>query len=151
MRLKGVWHEIFDLRFFSWIIVTWAPEYSIGAVSNFFKNSRRYSQMNVYHQCQRHWQWQRHRWTIIAGDNDTGEQNLLPVTRTRMPWRWGAAKDRRKLKGINRWYLRPPKPYTAANGVTGIAMESCIQRHSIHPDPDPEVILAASGASYQDV
>jgi hypothetical protein len=41
---------------------------------------------------------------FIAGDNDTGEQlslvtttpaiNLLPVKRTRMPWRWGAAKDR---------------------------------------------------------
>ncbi len=38
---------------------------------------------------------------FIAGDNDTGEQlslltmtsaiNLLPVTRTRMFWRWGAA------------------------------------------------------------
>jgi hypothetical protein len=48
---------------------------------------------------------------LIAGDNDTGEQllpltttlviNLLPVTRTRKPWRWGAAKDRRKLKGTN--------------------------------------------------
>ncbi len=55
---------------------------------------------------------------FIAGDNDNGEQlspvtttqaiNLLPETRTRMPWRWGAAKDRRKLKGINRRYLRPP-------------------------------------------
>jgi hypothetical protein len=41
---------------------------------------------------------------FIAGDNDTGEQlspvtmtpviNLLPMTRTRTPWRWGAAKDR---------------------------------------------------------
>ena len=49
---------------------------------------------------------------FIAGDNDTGQQlspvtktpaiNLLSVTRTRTPWRWGAAKDRRKLKGINR-------------------------------------------------
>jgi hypothetical protein len=49
---------------------------------------------------------------FIAGENDTGEQlspktttpaiNLLPVTRTRTPWRWGAAKDRRKLKGTNR-------------------------------------------------
>ena len=55
---------------------------------------------------------------FIAGDSDTGEQlsqvtmtpaiNLLPVTRTRTPWRRGAAKDRRKLKGINRRYLRPP-------------------------------------------
>ncbi len=93
--------------------------------------------MNVYHRCQRHWRWQWHRWTIIASDNDTGEQNLLPVTRKRMPWRWGAAKDRRKLKGINRWYLRLLKPYTAANGVIGIAMKSCIQRHSIHPDQRP--------------
>ncbi len=48
---------------------------------------------------------------VTGGDNNTGEQlspvtttpaiNLLPVTRTRMPWRWGAAKNRRKLKGIN--------------------------------------------------
>jgi hypothetical protein len=39
---------------------------------------------------------------FIAGDNDTGDNfiagdnnpaiNLLPVTRTRTPWRWGAAK-----------------------------------------------------------
>jgi hypothetical protein len=43
---------------------------------------------------------------ITGGVNDTGEQllpvtttpaiNVLPVTRTRAPWRWGAAKDRRK-------------------------------------------------------
>ncbi len=43
---------------------------------------------------------------ITGGVNDTGEQllpvtttpaiNVLPVTRTRTPWRWGAAKDRGK-------------------------------------------------------
>jgi hypothetical protein len=46
---------------------------------------------------------------FTTGDKDTGEQlspvtlaiNLLPVTRTRTPWMWGAAKDRRKLKGTN--------------------------------------------------
>jgi hypothetical protein len=49
---------------------------------------------------------------FIAGVVDTAEQlfagdnNLLLVTRTRTPWRWGAAKDRKKLKGINRQYLR---------------------------------------------
>ena len=69
---------------------------------------------------------------FIAGDNHTGEQlspvtttpaiNLLPVTRTRTPWRRGAAKDRRKLKGINRRYLRPPKLATAADGVIGTAI-----------------------------
>jgi hypothetical protein len=91
---------------------------------------------------------------FVAGDNDTGEQlspvttiNLLPVTRTRTPWRWGAAKDRRKWKGINRLYLRPPKSAMVAEGVIGTAMKSCIQKH-----PMPfwfEVALAASGASDQ--
>ncbi len=49
---------------------------------------------------------------FLTGVNDSSEQlspvtttpaiNLLPVTRTRMPWRWGAAEDRRNLKGTNR-------------------------------------------------
>ncbi len=84
---------------------------------------------------------------FVAGDNDTGEQlspvtttpaiNLLPVTRTRTPWRWGAAKDRRKLKGINWRYLRLPKSATAADGVIGTAMKSCIQKHPTHFDQRP--------------
>jgi hypothetical protein len=84
---------------------------------------------------------------FVAGDKDTGEQlslvttipaiNLLPVTRTRRPWRWGAAKDRRKLKGINRRYLWPPKSATAADGVIGTAMKSCIQKHPTHLDQRP--------------
>ncbi len=79
---------------------------------------------------------------FIAGDNDTGEQlspvtttpviNLLPVTRTRTPWRRRAGKDKRKLKGINRRYLRSPKSATAADGVIGTAMKSCIQKHPTH-------------------
>ncbi len=85
--------------------------------------------------------------SVIAGvvDNgdkfivDTGDQlsavtttpaiNLSPVTRTRTPWRWGAAKDRRKLKGINRRYLQPPKSATVADDVIGTAMKSCIHTH----------------------
>jgi hypothetical protein len=84
---------------------------------------------------------------FVAGDNDTGEQllpmtttpaiNLLSDTRTRTPWRWGAAKDRRKLKGINRRYLRLPKSATAADGVIGTAMKSCIQKHPTHLDQRP--------------
>ena len=84
---------------------------------------------------------------FVAGDNDTGEQlspvtttpaiNLLPVTRTRTPWRWGAAKERRKLKGINWRYLRPPKSATATDGVIGTAMKSCIQKHPTHLDQRP--------------
>ncbi len=83
---------------------------------------------------------------FVAGDNNTGEQlspvtttppiNLLPVTRTRTPWRWGA-KERRKLKGINRRYLRPPKLAMAADGVIGTAMKSCIQKHPTHLDQSP--------------
>ncbi len=79
---------------------------------------------------------------FIPGDNHTGEQlspvtttpviKLLPVTRTRTPWRWRAAKDRRKLKVINRRYLRPPKSATAADGVIGTAMKSCILKHPTH-------------------
>ena len=88
---------------------------------------------------------------VVTGDkfltsvNDIGEQlspvtatpaiNLLPVTRTRTPWRRRAAKDRRKLKGINRRYLRLPK--SAADGVIGTAMKSCIQKHPTHLDKRP--------------
>jgi hypothetical protein len=81
---------------------------------------------------------------FVAGDNNTGEQlspvtttpaiKILPVARTRTPWRWGAAKDRRKLKGINLRYIRPPKSATAADGVIETAMKSCIQKHPTHLD-----------------
>ena len=82
---------------------------------------------------------------FIAGVVDTGDKfivytgdqlsavtttpaiNLSPVTRTRTPWRW------RKLKGINRRYLRPPKSATAADDVIGTAMKSCIHTHPTHP------------------
>ncbi len=84
---------------------------------------------------------------FIAGDDDTGEQlsrltttpviNLLPVTRTRTLWRWGAAKDRRKLKGINQRYLWPPKSATAAKGVIGTAMKSCIHKHPTYLEQRP--------------
>ena len=60
--------------------------------------------------------------------------NLLPDTRTRTPLRWGAAKERRKLKGINRRFLRPPKSAKAADGVIGTAMKSCIKKHPTHLD-----------------
>ena len=140
----------------------------MGAVLNFFENSRRYSRINVYHRCQRHrrkavQRCQRtgekfiagvvispcHGFSVIAGvvdteDKfivDTGDQlsavtttpaiNLSPVTRTRTPWRW------RKLKGINRRYLRPPKSATAADDVIGTAMKSCIHTHPTHLDQRP--------------
>ncbi len=53
-NLKGQCHEIFCFWFFSWISFPQAPEYTIMAVSNFFENSRRYSQLKVDHRYQRH-------------------------------------------------------------------------------------------------
>ncbi len=50
--LKGQCHEIFDFWFFSRISFPQAPEYTIRVVSNFFENSRRYSQLKVCHRGQ---------------------------------------------------------------------------------------------------
>jgi hypothetical protein len=58
--LKGQCHEIFCFWFFSWISFPQAPEYITRAVSNFFENSRRYSQLKVDH-----W-YQRHRWQTMG-------------------------------------------------------------------------------------
>ncbi len=55
--LKGQCHEFFCFWFFSWISFPQASDYTIRAVSNFFENSRRYSQLKVCHRCQRH-RWQ---------------------------------------------------------------------------------------------
>ncbi len=55
--LKGQCHEIFDFCFFSWNSFPQAPEYTNRAVSNFFENSRRYSQLKVHHRCRWH-RWQ---------------------------------------------------------------------------------------------
>ncbi len=68
--LKGQCHEIFCFWFFSWISFPPAPEYPIRTVSNFFENSRRYSQLKVHHRYQRHrrqiWhRCQRHRRQIL--------------------------------------------------------------------------------------
>ncbi len=75
--LKGQCHEIFCFWFFSSITFPQAPDNNVRIISNFFENSRRYSQVKVHHRCQRHrWQichrWQWHRWQIAAGINDTG-------------------------------------------------------------------------------
>ncbi len=52
--LKGQCREIFCFWFFSWINFHPAPEYPIWTVSNFFKNSRKYSLIKVHHRYQRH-------------------------------------------------------------------------------------------------
>ncbi len=68
--LKGQCHEIFCFWFFSWMSFLLGPEYTIGAVSNFFENSRRYSQLKVDHQ------YQRHRWQICHGCQRHRQQNF---------------------------------------------------------------------------
>ena len=59
-HLKGQCHKIFCFRFFSYITFPQAPDNNIRIISNFFENFRRYSQVKVHHQYQRH-RWQRHR------------------------------------------------------------------------------------------
>ncbi len=49
--------KIFAFHFFSWISFPQAPEYTMRAVSNFFKNSLRYSQLKAHQRCRWH-QWQ---------------------------------------------------------------------------------------------
>ncbi len=94
--LKGQCHEIFCFWFFSCISFPQAPEYTIRAVSNFFENLRRYSQLKVDHryqrhrgqicpQCQRHRQqncrrYQRHRWQICHRYQRHRRHILLPVS-----------------------------------------------------------------------
>ncbi len=70
-HLKGQCHEIFCFWFFPWISFPPAPEYSIKTVSNFFENSRRYSQLKVCHRCQRH------RWQMEKIFNQKNFNNLI--------------------------------------------------------------------------
>ncbi len=69
-HLKGQCHEIFRFMFFSWITFTQSTDNNIKIISKLFENSRRYSQVKVHHQCQRHWrqichQYQGHRRQIL--------------------------------------------------------------------------------------
>ncbi len=62
-RLKG--QRDFMSLFFAWISFPPAPEYSIRTVSNFFENSRRYSQVKVHHRYQRH-RWQKYETALMV-------------------------------------------------------------------------------------
>ncbi len=57
LNLKGQCHEIFCFWFFSRISFSQVSDYTIRVISNFFENSRRYSQLKVCLRCQRH-RWQ---------------------------------------------------------------------------------------------
>ncbi len=57
LSVKGTVSRDFLLLVFSRTSFPQASDYTIRAVSNFFENSRRYSQLKVCHRCQRH-RWQ---------------------------------------------------------------------------------------------
>ncbi len=79
LTLKGQCHEIFCFWFFSWTSFPQASDYTIRAVSNFFENSRRYSQLKVCHWCQPH-RWQLER--TLPPASLTPVANLPPVSTT---------------------------------------------------------------------
>ncbi len=70
-HLKGQCHEIFCFWFFLWISYPPVPEYPIRTVSNFFQNSRRYSQLKIVHRCR----W--HRWQMIKIFNQKNFNNFV--------------------------------------------------------------------------
>ncbi len=71
-KFKGTVSRDFLLQVFFMNHLPQAPDNNSRIISNFFENSRRYSQVKVHHQCQRH-RWQIcHRCQIAAGINDTG-------------------------------------------------------------------------------
>ncbi len=104
--LKGVWHEIFDFKFFSWISVPPAPKYSIGAFLNFFENSWRYSRINVTVNDTGD--------KLFSGANDTGEKLsqvlLTPVNNLYFPGVVDTVEKKTKsLKVSTKVSTIPPK------------------------------------------
>ncbi len=71
VRLKGQCHEIFCRWFFLWVSFPPTPECPIRTASNFFENSRRYSQLKVDHRCR----W--HRWQMKKIFNQKNFNNFV--------------------------------------------------------------------------
>jgi hypothetical protein len=107
--------------------------------------------------------YQRHRGTILSAlllkpMNSFSAVSLTPVNVIE-----GVNDTPDKLfAGVRQSRARPPESDSAADGVTGTAMKSCIHRHPTHLDQRPlrppkilqtkkaiYVVLAASGASDQ--
>jgi hypothetical protein len=83
--LKEQCHKIFCFQFFSFIIFLQAPENSIRVISNIFKNSLRYSQVQVHHQYQRH---RRQILPLVPLVSTTPLVNLRPVSVTPVANNW---------------------------------------------------------------
>ncbi len=76
LTLKGVWHEIFDFKFFSWISVPQAPKYSIGAFLNFSKIRGDILELMFITGVNDTGD------KLFSGDNDTGEKFIAGVVDT---------------------------------------------------------------------
>jgi hypothetical protein len=72
--LTGQCHKMFCFWFFHESVSPQPPRYPIRNVSNFFENSRRYSQVKVHHRNQRH------RWQICHCYQQHRRQILPPVS-----------------------------------------------------------------------
>jgi hypothetical protein len=66
--LKGVWHEIFSFLFLSQISFPHGPKYPVEAISNFYENSRIYSNVR-----------------LITGINDNGDKWVKFLRQNRFP------------------------------------------------------------------
>ncbi len=101
---KGTVSRDFRLLVFSWISFPQTPEYTIRAVSNFFQNSRRYSQLKVHHRCRLH-RWQikvliilfGHLWEVELTYRyifafkfflRSQQPDIVPITCRRCRWYW---------------------------------------------------------------
>ncbi len=76
-RFKGTVPWDFRLQDFSCISLSQNPEFPISAISNYFTNSQKYSQLKVHHRDRWHWGQIYHRchwyqWQIASGVIDTG-------------------------------------------------------------------------------
>ncbi len=128
-EFKGSLTRDFRLEVFFMISVPRAHEYSLGAVSNYFENSRRYSRMTVYHRSttpaiscspvQQHWRLvlvTNFQWSPVT---TTPAINLLQVTTTSVIRVCGVSMDASYHGSSNetiggRVRLRRPCPTSAA-------------------------------------
>jgi hypothetical protein len=72
---------------------------------------------------------------VIAGDNDISDKFIAGDKNDKNMGRHGGGELPRI--GENRRYLWPSMSDTAADGVIGTAMKSCIHRHPTHLDQKP--------------
>ncbi len=114
MLLKGVWHEIFDFKFFPWISVPQASKYSIGAFLDFSKIRRDFRELmfitGVNDTGDKLFSGVNDTWEkFIAGVVDTGEQFIFPLCH------WYCSEKPKNLKFIASVNDTTKKLFTSVN------------------------------------